>query len=74
MNSPLSKFITFVLNVLKTKAVASNEDNPNYWEAMNGPFANKYWKPATKEFHSLEDMGGCDVIDETPEMNVINST
>ena len=24
---------------LKAKAAASKEDNPNYWQAMNGPFA-----------------------------------
>ena len=33
---------------LKAKAAASKEDNPNYWEAMNGPFADEYWKAAVK--------------------------
>ena len=27
---------------LKAKAETSKEDNPNWWQAMNGPFADKY--------------------------------
>ena len=59
---------------LKAKAAASKEDNPNYWEAMNGPFADEYWKAAVKEIETLEGMDAWDVVDKTPDMNVIDST
>ncbi len=39
---------------LKVKAEASKQDNPNLWQAMNGPFADKYWKAAVKEIRTLE--------------------
>ena len=41
---------------LKAKAAASKEDNPNYWEAMNGPFVDEYWNAAVKEIETLEGM------------------
>ena len=40
---------------LKAKAEASKTDNPNWWEAMKSPFANKYWKAAVKESETLQE-------------------
>ena len=41
--------------VLKTNA--SNEDNPNWWEAIKSPVNNKYLKAAVKEIKTPEKMG-----------------
>ena len=38
---------------LKAKSAASKEDNPTWWEAMKGPFADEYWKAACKEIQTL---------------------
>ncbi|KAL7460059.1 hypothetical protein ACHAXS_000526 [Conticribra weissflogii] len=59
---------------LKAKAKASKHDNPNWFQAMNGPFADKYWKAACKEIQTLEDMEAWDVVDRTNDLHVINST
>lgn len=32
--------------VLKVKYAASCEKNTNWWQAMNGPLADDYWKAA----------------------------
>ena len=40
---------------------------------MNGPFNEEYWKAAVKELDTLEDMDAWDVVDQTDEMNVIDS-
>ena len=39
---------------LQAKAATSKEDNPNWNQAMNGPFADKYWKAACQEVETLE--------------------
>ena len=48
---------------LKAKAAASKEDNPNWWQAMSGPFADEYWKAAVTEIETLEAMGAWEVVD-----------
>ena len=42
---------------LKAKAAASKDDNPTWWQAMKGPFADEYWKSAVTEIETLEGMG-----------------
>ena len=37
---------------LKAKSAASKEDNPNWWEAMQGQFADEYWKAAVTEIET----------------------
>ena len=59
---------------LKAKAAASSEDNPNWWQAMNGPFADEFWKAAVTELETLEGMDAWEIVDQTDEMNVIDST
>ncbi len=55
---------------LKAKSEASKEDNPNWHQAMNGPFADEYWKAAEKEIITLEGMGAWDVVEHENHMNV----
>ena len=44
------------LLIMKPKAAASKEDNPNLWEAMCGAFADEYCKAAVPEVKTLEEM------------------
>ena len=59
---------------LRAQAAASKEDNPNWWQAMSGPFADEYWKAAVTEIETLESMGAWEVVDRKEDMNVIDST
>ena len=40
---------------------------------MNGPFNEDYWKAAVKELDTLEDIYAWDVVNQTDDMNVIDS-
>ena len=42
---------------LKAKCEATKEDNPNWRQAMSGPFKEEYWKAALKEIKTLESIG-----------------
>ena len=59
---------------LKAKSAASKEDNPSWWQAMKGPFAKEFWKAAVVELETLEGMGAWEIVDQTDDMNVIDST
>jgi hypothetical protein len=59
---------------LKAKAEASKADNPNWWEAMKSPFADKNWRAAVKEIETLEKMGVWDVVDHPEGVNDVDST
>ena len=59
---------------LKAKAAASKEDNPTWWQAMAGPFADDYWKAAVIEIETLEQMEAWEVVDRTEDMHVLDST
>eukprot|EP01082_Thalassiosira_pseudonana_P009463 g8665.t1 g8665 contig3:647373-650417(+) len=59
---------------LQARSAASKEDYPNYWQAMNGPFAEEYWKAAVKEIETLEGMNAWTVVEREDDMNVIDST
>ncbi len=48
---------------LKAKAEASKADNPNWKQAMNGSFADEFWKAAVKEYHKLEGMDAWEIVD-----------
>ena len=58
---------------LKAKSAASKEDNPNWSQAMRGPFREEYWQAAVKELETLESMDVWEVVDQTDDMNVIDS-
>ena len=38
---------------LKSKFATSKADNPNCWQAINGPFSDEYWKAAFKYIETL---------------------
>ncbi len=59
---------------LKAKTESSKEDNPNWRQAMNGPFKKDYWKAALKEIETLETMDAWEVVNRDDEnMHVIDS-
>ena len=41
---------------LQAKAAASKEGNPNWCQAMNGPFKEEYWKASVTKIETLESM------------------
>ena len=59
---------------LKAKAAVSQEDNPNWRQAMNGQFADEYWGAAVTDIETLESMHGWEVVQLESEMNILKST
>ena len=59
---------------LKAKAAVRKEDNPTWWEAIHGPFADENWKVAITEVETLEVMNAWEVVDHIKDMNVLQST
>ena len=49
--------------MLQAKAEASKEDNPTWWQAMNGPFSAEYWQAACVEVETLEEMDAWEIVD-----------
>jgi hypothetical protein len=60
--------------MLQAKSKSNSEDNPDWLKAMNGPFAEEYWEAACIEIETLEKIDAWDVVERTPEMNVLPST
>ena len=60
--------------ILAAKTISNKEDNPNWMQAMNGPFAKEYWEAACIEVETLEKMDAWDVVERTSDMNVLPST
>ncbi len=60
--------------VLKEKSEASKEDNTNCHQAMDGPYADEYWKAAENEIDNLEEICAWDVVEHNDDMSVINGT
>ena len=56
---------------LKNHDEGSNEENPNWNHAMNGPFADKCWWVACTQLETLELMGAWDVFYHDYDMNAI---
>ena len=62
---------------LKARAEASKEDNPTWSKAMGAKsdFKDEFWKAAETEIATLDkEMGAWEVVDETADMNVLEST
>ena len=55
-------------------AKASSEDNPNWHQAMNGPFADQFHEATELEIQTLEKLGAWIKVKRTSTMNVIKST
>ena len=64
----------FHLLFLNSHDEASKQDNPNWDQAMNGPFSDEYWKDTCTEVETLEVMGDWDAVDCEDNMNVIRFT
>ena len=60
--------------ILAAKSAASKEDNPTWWQAMNGPYAEQYFKAAEVEIMTLEGKDSWIVVERTSDMNVLPST
>ena len=60
--------------MMAAKAKGNDIDNPDWWHAMNGIYAQEYWEAACVEVETLEKMDAWSVVDQTPDMNVLPST
>ena len=61
--------------LLQAKVSKYNDDNPNWDMAMNGPFAENFWKACEIELNTLEnDMKTWDYVKRTPDMHVLPGT
>jgi len=56
------------------QAKANDPDTPNWFEAMNGPFADGFWDACYKEIDTLESMGVWEVVDREDCLSVIPTT
>jgi hypothetical protein len=61
-------------NPMALQAKANDPDTPNWFKAMNGPFAEGFWDACYKEINTLENMGVWDVVDREDWMSVIPTT
>jgi hypothetical protein len=59
---------------LRAHSAASKEDNPGWQEAMQGKFADDYWKAMEVKIFTLESINAWEVVDREDDMNVINPT
>ena len=59
---------------LKARSAALKEDNPNWREAMTGPFAKEYWEACKVKIATLEGMDAWEVVERTADMHVIQLT
>jgi hypothetical protein len=57
---------------LKAKAETSKADNPNWKQAMSGPFAEEFWKAAVKEYRTLEGMGAWEIVDQPLRAKILD--
>jgi hypothetical protein len=60
--------------ILVAKSATSKEDNPTWWQAMNGPYEEHYFKAAKVEIMTLEGKDLWIVVECTNKMNVLPST
>ena len=60
--------------ILGATSAASKEDSPTWWQAMNGPYAEEYWKAAQVKISTLESKQLWTVVEQTDKMNVLPST
>jgi hypothetical protein len=61
--------------VLQAKASKYNEDNPSWDMAMNGPFADDFWRSCKIELDTLVNyMKTGALVPHTPDMHVLLST
>jgi len=62
-------------NPMALSSKANSTDNPNWHEAMNGPYKDGYLKAMETEISTLQDnMDSWDIVDRQEWMNIIPST
>ena len=62
-------------NPMALTTQANSADNPNWHEAMNGPYKDGYLKAMETEISTLYDhMDSWDIVDRQEWMNIIPST
>ena len=61
--------------ILAAKTAATKEDNPTWWQAMNGTYAEEFWKSAQIEIVTLERIKAWTVVSHKDDItNVLPST
>ncbi len=61
--------------ILAAKTAATKDDNPTWWQAMNGPYAKEFWKATQIEIETLKKINVWSVISHTDDItNVLPST
>ena len=58
----------------KAYVEASKEDNPNWKQAMNSPFSDKFWQATCTQLETLDGMGAWDVVNSEDDMNATRLT
>ena len=62
-------------HLLQAKAPKYNEDNPLWDMAIDGPFADKFWKACEIELNTLDnEMKTWEYVKRTTDMHVLPST
>ena len=60
--------------ILAAKTAASKEDNPTWWQAMNSPYAEEFWKAVQIEIETLKRIKAWTVVPHTDNIHVLPST
>jgi hypothetical protein len=61
--------------ILAAKTATSKEDNPTWWQDMNGPYAEEYWIAAQLEIETLEKIKAWTIVPRTDDItNFLPST
>jgi hypothetical protein len=45
--------------IIRAKTTATKDDNPTWWQEMNGPYAMEFWKVAQIEIETLDQCVDC---------------
>jgi hypothetical protein len=54
--------------ILVAKTAATKDDNPTWWQAMNGPDVKEFWKAAQIEIDTLEKINAWTVAPQTDDI------
>jgi hypothetical protein len=62
-------------HLFKAQTSANDADNPTWNEALNSPFAERWWQSMEVEINTLEnDLQAWELVEREPWMNVLPST
>jgi hypothetical protein len=57
--------------ILAAKTMATKDNNPTWWQAMNGPYAEDFWKAAQIEINTLKKINAWTVVPHTDDITSI---